>query len=76
VQYPAWDIQINGQAEHESMPETLQVVIPLSAGSSRVQIRFRQRWDRTIGDVISLLAAIILGGIASTYHRRALATPS
>jgi len=76
VQYPAWDIQINGQAEHESMPETQQVVIPLSAGSSRVQIRFRHRWDRTIGDVISLLAAIILGGIASTYHWRALGTPS
>jgi len=26
--------------------------------------------------VISLLAAIILGGIASTYHWRALGTPS
>jgi hypothetical protein len=72
VSYPAWTIQINGQTEGPgSVPETLQMLLPLSPGSDRIQIRFRQTWDRALGDVISVVAAMTLGGLARICRRRA-----
>ena len=62
--YPAWGVTVNGRSvETQTADVTGQMVIPVSAGSSDVRIRFRRTKDRTVGNVISL--AFLVGGILS-----------
>jgi hypothetical protein len=58
VDYPAWQVTVNGQpmvAQHAT--GTSQMVIPVPAGESRIEIRFARTLDRTIGGWISVLSA-------------------
>ena len=72
VNYPAWTTQISDQTvEPGLVPETAQMLLPVSPGSDRIRIRFRQTWDRALGDVISVIAAIALSALAWEYRRRA-----
>jgi hypothetical protein len=73
VNYPAWDLRINGRrARFEVRPETGQILVPLPAGSSRVEIWFRQTRDRTAGEVISVIAAATLGALMWAFGRGSL----
>jgi hypothetical protein len=64
INYPAWRVEVDGR---EIVPERAddydQMIVPLGAGESRVQVRFTRTRDRTLGGVItaaSLLAAMFL----------------
>ena len=64
INYPAWRVEVNGR---EIVPERAddydQMIVPLGAGESRVQVHFTRTQDRTLGGVItaaSLLAAMFL----------------
>ena len=64
INYPAWRVEVNGR---EIVPERAddydQMIVPLGAGESRVQVHFARTRDRTLGGVItaaSLLAAMFL----------------
>jgi 6-pyruvoyl-tetrahydropterin synthase related domain len=71
VYYPAWNFQMNGQAaKFDLLPEREQILLPLSPAGTRIQIRFRRTSDRTVGDAISLIATIALGGLAWRLRRR------
>jgi hypothetical protein len=73
VNYPAWDLRINGRrARFEVRPETGQILVPLPAGSSRIEIWFRQTRDRTAGEVISVIAAATLGALMWAFGRGSL----
>jgi len=68
VNYPAWEITVDGRkAQPGSAAMTAEMLLPLTAGSHQVEVRFRRTWDRTAGDAISVLSAIGLIGYAMGY---------
>ncbi len=57
--YPAWRVAVNGQpVQAQTHNGTGQMMIPLEAGSSRVQITFVRTWDRIAGAWLSLAAIL------------------
>jgi len=59
--YPAWRVEINGQAVTTRAREgTGQMLVPVEAGMNRVQIRFVRSWDRVVGGWISIITALAL----------------
>jgi hypothetical protein len=73
VNYPAWDLLTNGQQERFDLrPETEQILVPISSGTSRIELWFRRTADRTAGDVMSALAALGLGVLAWALRRRTI----
>ena len=60
VNYPAWQIRINGQrAVSESDSDSAQMSIRLPAGMSRVEVSFGRTPDRAIGAALSVAAMLI-----------------
>lgn len=60
--YPAWKAEVNGhEVEAVSRAGTGQMLIPVTAGMNRVEIRFTRTWDRTLGGWISLVTILCLG---------------
>jgi hypothetical protein len=56
--YPAWRASVNGrEVETTAREGTGQMLIPVSAGMNRVELRFVRTWDRTAGGWISFLTA-------------------
>jgi uncharacterized membrane protein len=61
INYPAWEVQVDGQeTQPGSLPKTAQMIVPVPAGSHRVEITFRQTWDRVAGWILSALSGILL----------------
>ena len=59
--YPLWKVRVNGRAvQTETTPHTGQMIVPISAGANRVEIRFVEGWDRAVGAAISLLALLLV----------------
>lgn len=59
--YPAWKVEVNGQATSSSTEEvTGQMTIPVTPGENRVRLVFVRTWDRTVGAAISILAGLAL----------------
>lgn len=58
--YPAWKIEVNGQAvTAEAEEDTGQMIITVEAGKNSVRIVFSRTWDRTLGGAISAVALMI-----------------
>jgi len=54
--YPAWQVEVNGQqVDTEPQENTGQMLVPVQAGENRVQVTFTRTWDRTWGGIISVL---------------------
>ena len=71
--YPAWSTTVNGVPVTTSRSEdTGQLLVPVSAGRSEVEIRFARTWDRRVGGIISLISIVILVAIWLVTRR----TPS
>src|SRR6266403_1691527 len=64
LNYPAWQVQVNGsRIQPESAEDSVQMVILVPAGQSRIDIRFTRTPDRTAGiaiSIASLFAALFL----------------
>ena len=70
LNYPAWEVRVDGvRSEAISAPDTGQLLVPVSAGSHRIEVDFRRTWDRTVGAVVSILCAIGLVA-AAIFARR------
>jgi hypothetical protein len=55
--YPSWRVLVNGRAvATETAQTTGQLMVPVAAGESRVQIIFVEGWDRTVGAAITIVA--------------------
>jgi hypothetical protein len=66
INYPAWEIQEDGNVAHaDSLPETAQLSAQVPAGKHPVNVHFQRTWDRTAGGVISIVSAFLLLGFAS-----------
>jgi len=70
INHPAWEFHVDGKsAQPESLARTAQVILPLPAGTHRVEIRFRRTWDRTAGAALSAFSAIGLLGFLFLRRR-------
>jgi len=60
LNYPAWRVEVNGAHIIPDRPDRFdQMVIPIAAGSSTIQVRFARTPDRTLGMVISILSVLL-----------------
>jgi hypothetical protein len=71
INYPAWDVRIDDKpTQPDSLEHSAQMLLPLPAGTHRVEITFRRTWDRTAGAAVSALSAIGLIAFAFFTRRR------
>jgi hypothetical protein len=55
--YPAWRVEENGRMVQAGVREgTGQMLVPVNAGTNRIQITFIRTWDRWVGGSISIAA--------------------
>lgn len=60
--YPAWKVEVNGLAVNAKTAETTgQMLVPIQAGESSVHLMFGRTWDRTVGAIVSAVAALLTG---------------
>lgn len=62
LDYPAWQVQVDGRAlipEHGE--STDQLILPLAAGTYRVSMNFRRTPDRLLGAALSLASLVLCG---------------
>jgi hypothetical protein len=74
-QYPAWRVEVNGHVVETAVRAgTGQMLVPVGAGSNRVEINFVRTWDRAVGGWISVIVAIsVVGWILVLRPRRPIA---
>jgi hypothetical protein len=61
LNYPAWHVEVNGrptQPEHGNGVQ--QMVLPVDAGVSDIDVRFARTADRTAGGAVSALSAFVV----------------
>ncbi len=69
LNYPAWQVTVNGRAVTALRPDNgNQMIVPLAAGTSRIEVRFVRTPDRTVGIAVSLFSSLI--GIGLLRSRR------
>ena len=57
--YPAWQAKLDGKTVPlQTDPEVGQMMLPVPAGSSRVEITFGRTWDRTLGNIVSIVTVL------------------
>ena len=61
LNYPAWQVKVNGAVVKPLNGEDFeQMLVPVPAGESQIRVRFLRTWDRTLGDVLSLVCGVIV----------------
>lgn len=71
LDYPAWGVRVDGKQAHiDPPPVTAQMLLPLPAGTHRVEIDFHRTRDRTAGGAISAATLVALLAFGGTLRRR------
>jgi hypothetical protein len=64
LNYPAWQVTVNGKAVPPQKPDDLdQMLVPIEAGQSEIQVRFVRTPDQTAGIAVSILSLLLAGGL-------------
>jgi hypothetical protein len=64
--YPSWQVSVDGHDVRAEMTKQYQMMLPIQSGTRRVDVRFREGWDRHTGGAISLATLL---AIALWYKR-------
>jgi len=69
LNYPAWQITVNGHGVAPQRPDDVnQMIVPVAAGKSEIEIRFALTPDRSIGIALSVVSSLF--GIGSLCRRK------
>jgi len=61
LNYPTWRVEVNGKSVIPQHGESIaQMILPLPAGASRVEVIFVRTPDRQLGIAISVVAALVI----------------
>src|SRR5713226_4532681 len=59
LNYPAWQVEVNGARIQPQRPDDSgQMIVPIPAGECRITVRFGRTLDRTAGSILSLLSLL------------------
>ena len=71
LDYPVWHVEVNGRPVTPESPETTaQMVLPLSAGTQRIRIKFVDTPDRIWGEVLSSGATLAFFALLFVGHAK------
>src|SRR6266478_6303548 len=60
LNYPAWQVQVNGsRVQPASAEDSGQMIVPLPAGQSRISARFTRTRDRALGAMLSIVSLFV-----------------
>ncbi|MGC2108193.1 MAG: 6-pyruvoyl-tetrahydropterin synthase-related protein [Candidatus Korobacteraceae bacterium] len=69
--YPAWQAKVNGNVVGlDSEPGSGQMLLPVPAGSSRVEVEFGRTWDRRVGNIVSMVTILTCVPLMWWWGRR------
>ena len=61
LDYPAWRVEVNGRrVKPQSRETTAQMILPLTAGTNRIELAFVRTRDRTVGSLLSAVSLLAL----------------
>ena len=71
LEYPAWQVRVNRRMTSAGCdPDSAQMMIPLPAGHSHVEVDFTRTPDRGEGAGLSIAAVAMLGGLLWAGRKR------
>jgi hypothetical protein len=75
MNYPAWQVTINGNPVASQSDKYGRLAVPIPAGTSTVEARFVITPDRKLGAAISVIALLILAGLFIARRRERVLPP-
>lgn len=67
LNYPVWQVTVNGIRVAPEKPDDLdQMLVPIAAGKSEVQVRFVRTPDQTAGIALSIFSLLISAGLLAS----------
>jgi hypothetical protein len=67
LNYPAWQVEVNGARIQPQHPEDSgQMIVPIPAGECRITVHFGLTLDRTAGSVLSLLSLLAAASLLTS----------
>jgi hypothetical protein len=67
LNYPAWQVTVNGKRVAPEKPEDLdQMLVPISEGNSEIQVLYVRTPDQTAGIALSIVSLLISAGLLAS----------
>jgi hypothetical protein len=67
LNYPVWQVTVNGKRVTPEKPDELnQMLVPIAAGKSEIQVRFVRTADQTAGIALSIFSLLISAGLLAS----------
>lgn len=64
LDYPAWRVTVNGKTVVPEKPDDLdQMLVPIEAGKSEIEVRYARTKDQTAGIAVSILGLLVAAGL-------------
>jgi len=64
LNYPAWQVTVNGKTVTPGKPDDLdQMLVPIAGGKSEIEVRFVRTPDQTAGIALSILSMLVSIGL-------------
>jgi len=67
LNYPTWQVTVNGKTVKPEKPDDLdQMLVPIEAGRSEIQVRLVRTTDQTAGNALSLFSLLLAAGLLAS----------
>jgi len=67
LNYPVWQVTVNGKRVDPEKPDDLnEMLVPIPAGKSEIQVRFVRTADQTAGIALSIFSLLISAGLLAS----------
>jgi len=75
LNYPAWQVSVNGHTITPQRPDEVnQMIVPVTAGASEIEVRFARTPDRTAGLALSAVSSLFVIGLWGCAKRQDLSS--